>query len=244
MLSKNFAYLSKAPSQKGVFEMTKVRSFIVGTGLLSKIFYRLIRSIVLLFSRAYLRLKVYGSENIPVDGAFIVAPIHRSNVDTPLASAITKRRLRFMGKDSLWKNKQIGAILSALGGFPVTRGSADLEALRRCLDVLSQGEPLVMFPEGTRQSGPLIHPLFDGAAYLAIKAQVPIVPVGFGGTEGVMPKGSKMIYPKRCSIVVGAPIFPPSTSTGRLPRSATSDLTAQLSQALQQVFDLARAKSQ
>ncbi|MFM7493015.1 MAG: lysophospholipid acyltransferase family protein, partial [Acidimicrobiaceae bacterium] len=99
---------------------------------------------------------MYGRENIPQSGAFILAPIHRSNVDTPIVSLVTSRRLRFMGKDSLWKVKPIGAVLSALGGFPVTRGSADLEALKRCLAVLSLGEPLVMFPEGTRQSGPKI----------------------------------------------------------------------------------------
>lgn len=183
---------------------------------------------------------MHGRENIPNSGAFILAPVHRSNVDTPIASLVTKRRLRFMGKDSLWKVKPIGAVLSALGGFPVTRGTADLEALKRCLSVLSLGEPLVMFPEGTRQSGPKIHPLFDGAAYLAIKSGVPIVPVGFGGTEGVMPKGSKKILPKKCSIVVGKPIFPPKSDTGRLPRTATTDLTKDLEVALQTVFDQAK----
>lgn len=101
-----------------------------------------------------------------------------------------------MGKDSLFKIKPIASILSSLGGFPVTRGTADLEALKRCLAVLALGEPIVMFPEGTRQFGPTIQPLFDGAAYLAIKAGVPIVPVGIGGTEAVMRKGSKFIYPK------------------------------------------------
>lgn len=185
---------------------------------------------------------MYGRENIPQSGAFILAPIHRSNVDTPIVSVVTKRRLRFMGKDSLWKVKPVGAVLSALGGFPVTRGTADLEALKRCLAVLSLGEPLVMFPEGTRQSGPHIHPLFDGAAYLSIKAGVPIVPVGFGGTEGVMPKGSKKILPKKCSVVVGKPIFPPQSDSGRSPRTATTDLTAALSEALQIVFDQAKQK--
>ncbi|MDP4735687.1 MAG: 1-acyl-sn-glycerol-3-phosphate acyltransferase [Ilumatobacteraceae bacterium] len=186
---------------------------------------------------------VYGRENIPQSGAFILAPIHRSNVDTPIVSVVTKRRLRFMGKDSLWKIKPIGAVLSALGGFPVTRGTADLEALKRCLAVLALGEPLVMFPEGTRQSGPNIHPLFDGAAYLSIKSGVPIIPVGFGGTEGVMPKGSKKVLPKKCSVVVGKPIYPPKSDAGRLPRTATADLTTELSEALQTVFDQAKQKA-
>ena len=222
--------------------MTRVQTFLVGRGVLSRVFYRIIRFLIEVFCRIYFRLRVFGSDNIPKTGAFILAPIHRSNVDTPIVSVVTKRRLRFMGKDSLWKIKPIGVILSALGGFPVTRGSADLEALKRCLAVLKLGEPLVMFPEGTRQSGPKIHPLFDGAAYLAIKADVPIVPVGFGGTEGVMPKGSKMILPRRCSVVVGKPIYPPKSETGRLPRTATTDLTAELIAALQVVFDQAKQK--
>ncbi len=222
--------------------MTRVQTFLVGRGVLSRVFYRIIRFLIEVFCRIYFRLRVFGSDNIPKTGAFILAPIHRSNVDTPIVSLVTKRRLRFMGKDSLWKIKPIGVILSALGGFPVTRGSADLEALKRCLAVLKLGEPLVMFPEGTRQSGPKIHPLFDGAAYLAIKADVPIVPVGFGGTEGVMPKGSKMVLPRRCSVVVGKPIYPPKSETGRLPRTATTDLTAELIAALQVVFDQAKQK--
>ena len=222
--------------------MTRVQTFLVGRGVSSRVFYRIIRFLIEVFCRIYFRLRVFGSDNIPKTGAFILAPIHRSNVDTPIVSVVTKRRLRFMGKDSLWKIKPIGVILSALGGFPVTRGSADLEALKRCLAVLKLGEPLVMFPEGTRQSGPKIHPLFDGAAYLAIKADVPIVPVGFGGTEGVMPKGSKMVLPRRCSVVVGKPIYPPKSETGRLPRTATTDFTAELSAALQVVFDQAKQK--
>ncbi len=222
--------------------MTQVQTFLVGRGVSSRIFYRAIRFAIALFCRTYFRLRIYGKENIPKSGAFILAPIHRSNVDTPIVSLVTKRRLRFMGKDSLWKIKPVAVVLSALGGFPVTRGSADLEALKRCLAVLSLGEPLVMFPEGTRQAGPKIHPLFDGAAYLAIKADVPIVPVGFGGTENVMPKGSKKILPHRCSVVVGKPIFPPKTDSGRLPRSATTDLTASLSSALQVVFNEAKKK--
>jgi 1-acyl-sn-glycerol-3-phosphate acyltransferase len=222
--------------------MTQVQTFLVGKGFSSRVFYWLIRSLIKLFCRIYFRLRVYGRENLPQSGAFILAPIHRSNVDTPIVSVVTNQRLRFMGKDSLWKIKPIGAVLSALGGFPVTRGTADLEALKRCLAVLSLGEPLVMFPEGTRQSGPKIHPLFDGAAYLAIKAGVPIVPVGFGGTEGVMPKGSKKILPRKCSVVVGKAIFPPSSDAGRLPRTATTDMTAELSRALQVVFDQAKLK--
>jgi len=220
--------------------MTQVDTNLAGQGRVGKIFYAIIRSVLVFLCRTYFRLQVSGRENIPKTGAFILAPIHRSNVDTPISCAATTRRLRYMGKDSLWKNKTIGSVLSALGGFPVTRGTADLEALKRCLAVLALGEPMVMFPEGTRQFGDLIQPLFDGAAYLAIKANVPIVPVGIGGTQGVMPKGKKMIYPKKCTMIIGAPIYPPSTTTGRTPRTATTELTAKLKSALQELFDAAQ----
>ena len=107
-------------------------------------------------------------DNIPKTGAFVLAPVHRSYVDTPIASCLTRRRLRFMGKDTLWKKRWSGWILSSLGGFPVTRGTADREALKRCIAVLEGGEPLVLFPEGERKSGPVVQPLFDGAVYVAL----------------------------------------------------------------------------
>lgn len=220
--------------------MTQVDTNLAGQGRVGKIFYAVVRGILLALCRFYFRLSVTGRENVPKTGAFILAPIHRSNVDTPISCAATTRRLRYMGKDSLWKNKTIGSVLSALGGFPVTRGTADLEALKRCLTVLALGEPIVMFPEGTRQFGETVQPLFDGAAYLAIKANVPIVPVGIGGTQDVMPKGKKMIYPRKCTMIIGAPIYPPVATTGRTPRTATTELTANLKTALQELFDAAQ----
>jgi 1-acyl-sn-glycerol-3-phosphate acyltransferase len=220
--------------------MAEVESFMAGSSCVSHIFYRLFRALVVGICVAYTRTRVIGKHNIPKNGAFLLAPIHRSNIDTPLAAAVTARRMRFMGKDSIWKFKPIGWIISSLGAFPVTRGSADREALKRCISVLEAGEPLVLFPEGTRQSGPLVQPLFDGAAYVAVKAGVPIIPVGIGGSEGVMPKGSKMIYPRKCVIVIGEPIVATADESGRIPRSAVRDITVQLATDLQRLFNEAQ----
>lgn len=220
--------------------MAEVDTRLIGQSLVSKIFYTVIRAIVVGLSVAYTRTRVVGRHNIPKQGAFLLAPIHRSNIDTPLAAAVTRRRLRFMGKDSIWRVKPVGWVISALGAFPVTRGTADREALKRCVDVLESGEPLVLFPEGTRQSGPTVQPLFDGAAYVAVKAGVPIIPVGIGGSEGVMPKGSKMIYPRKCVVVVGEPMQVPRDESGKVPRSAVKELTEMLSTELQRLFDEAQ----
>jgi 1-acyl-sn-glycerol-3-phosphate acyltransferase len=149
-----------------------------------------------------------------------------------------------MGKDSIWKWGPGGRFVSALGAFPVRRGTADREALRACLQIVEAGEPLVMFPEGTRQSGPIVQPLFDGPAYVASRAGIPIVPVGIGGSERAMPKGSKMIRPVRITIVVGQPIHPPAPDgeTGRVPRRVVRELTDQLYGEVQRLFDAAKAK--
>lgn len=221
--------------------MAEVDTRLAGDSLASRTFYSVVRGLLALLCRLVTRYRVVGSGNIPSTGAFVLAPIHRSNIDTPLAAALTRRRLRFMGKDSLWRNPAAGWVLSALGGFPVSRGTADREALKRCVAVLERGEPLVLFPEGTRQSGPDVMPLFDGAAYVAVKAGVPIVPVGIGGSERVMPKGSKMIHPRKCVMVVGEPIRAETDAEGRVPRSAVRDLTARLSNDLQVLFDRSQA---
>ena len=217
--------------------MSDVESYLAGGSLISRSFYSLIRNLLVLLCLVVTRVRIIDRHKVPATGAFILAPIHRSNIDSPLASAVTRRRMRFMGKDSLWKVRPVGWVLSALGGFPVSRGTADREALKRCIAVLESGEPLVLFPEGTRQSGPKVHPLFDGAAYVAVKAGVPIIPVGIGGSERVMPKGSKMIHPRKCVMIIGDPIEVQPDPEGRVPRSAVKDVTERLSASLQELFD-------
>lgn len=220
--------------------MARVKSKLAKTGVGARLFYFLIRSLVVGFSYGWLRLRVQGRENLPATGSYIVAPTHRSAMDIPIAAAASRRRLRFMGKDSLWKIRPIGAALSALGGFPVTRGSADIEALKRCIAVLAEGEPLVLFPEGTRRFGNDVIDLFDGASFLAYKTNLPIVPVGIFGSEHVMASGSKAIRRAHCVMSIGSPIYPVQPSGGRASREELAALTMQLQSALQDQYDEAR----
>jgi 1-acyl-sn-glycerol-3-phosphate acyltransferase len=208
------------------------------------VLYAVCRGIVEGFCRLYWRLRVEGRENLPTDRPFILAPVHRSNIDTLIAGSLTRRRLRFMGKDSMWKYRPTGWLFSALGAFPVHRGTADRDALRKCIEVLEAGEPLVVFPEGTRQFGPEVQPLFEGAAYISAKTGAPIVPVGIGGSEAAMPKGSKFVKPVKVVAVIGQPIQSPKPADGsRAPRRATHELTEQLHTELQKLFDEAQEKA-
>ena len=222
--------------------MTKYETGLVGQSLGTRLMYFMVRDLLLVLCKLWFRYSISGREHLPSSGPYIIAPVHRSNIDSPLASFVTRRRARFMGKDSLWKIRSIGKVFTLLGGFPVTRGSADLEALKRCVAVLDAGEPLVMFPEGTRQSGSVLQPLFEGPAYVALKRGVPIVPVGIGGSEKVMCKGSKMIWPRKCHLTIGTPIVVEQSATSRVDRARMAAVTAELAVALQAAFDDARRR--
>jgi 1-acyl-sn-glycerol-3-phosphate acyltransferase len=207
-------------------------------------FYGVVRGFVVGFSRLFWRIDVIGTEHVPATGPFILAPVHRSNVDTPLVAAVTKRRMRYMGKDAMWKYRWSAWFFTTAGGFPVHRGSADRDALKMCMEVIAGGEPLVMFPEGTRQMGPIVEELFDGPAYVACRTGAPIVPVGIGGSENAMPKGSRFLKPVKIVLVVGEPIEPPPpTAGGRASRNAVSALTERLKGELQKLFDDAQARA-
>ena len=206
-----------------------------------RILYRVVWSIVWTIVKFFVRLKVEGKENLP-DGPFILSPVHRSFIDTPVAGMITARRLRFMGKESLWEVWGLGAFLSVMGGFPVERSSVDRTALRAAEDVLALGEPLVMFPEGTRREGPRLkrEDMLDGPAFVSARSGVPIVPVGLGGTVKALPIGSRFPRFHKCWAVIGDPIYPPPKVGGRVPRRVVHELSDRLFKDLGDLYVEAR----
>ncbi len=222
--------------------MTASSTQFVGDSPTSRLAYRVIRSLVCWLTSVITRLHVDGRDRLPTTGAYVLAPIHRSYVDTPIVACVTSRRLRFMGKQEMWKYPRLGRLFSLLGAFPVNRGTADREALTRCIAVLNRGEPLVLFPEGERKDGARVHPLFDGAAFVAARAGVPIVPVGIGGSARVMPRHAKMVRPHKVHVVIGEPFSVEVGESGRASRRAIADASARLSVELQRLFDLAEAR--
>ena len=208
---------------------------------LDRVAYRFFWSLLWLACKAWFRFRVVGKQNLPAEEAYILAPVHRSYLDTPVGGMVTARRQRFLGKESLWRNRAAGRFLTIVGGFPVERGTADRAALRACQEVLERGEPMVMFPEGTRQRGPVVDPdlMHAGPAFVAARAGVPIVPLGIAGTDHAMPGGSMLIRPVRVVMVVGEPIRPPEVD-GRIPRRMVDELTERLRVGLQGCFDEAQ----
>jgi 1-acyl-sn-glycerol-3-phosphate acyltransferase len=207
--------------------------------------YRIVRLFIWVVAKLYWRLSFEGLDNVPAEGPFVLAPVHRSFIDFGLVSGVTRRRMGYMGKESLWNSKLLGSFITMLGAYPVNRGAPDREALRRTLDLLERGEPLVLFPEGTRRRGPVIEHLHEGAAFVAARAGVPLVPVGIGGSERALPKGRSVPRPVKIHIIVGPPIAPPPMAEGaRHPsRRAVKELTVHLQETLQDLFDRAQRRA-
>jgi 1-acyl-sn-glycerol-3-phosphate acyltransferase len=208
----------------------------------SPAFYRFVRAVVMAVCRPLFRVHVVGTEQLPPTGPYIVAPTHRSLGDVPFCTFITRRVIRFLAKVELMSNPVGGWFFGNLGAVPVDRGTTDRGAMRVLEAVLREGDPVALFPEGTRAEGPQLAPLFDGASYLAVKLGVPIVPVGIGGTEHILPKGSKLPRFHRVAVVVGRPLYPAEIDGGSR-RKAAAKLTAELHTELQECFSRALALS-
>jgi len=203
----------------------------------ARVFYSFVRGFIRQVIVRWLRLRTAGLEHLDLDGPVILAPVHRSNLDAPIVAAINSRPLRALGKESLFKGSVLAWPIAALGAIPVRRGEADREAMRAAREVISSGEMMIVFPEGTRQRGPSVDGVFDGTAYLAQKTGAPIVPIGIWGTEAAMGSGARRISRVQSAVVVGAPIAPP---TGRLTRPALSEFSSRVSAELQSALDAAR----
>jgi len=183
------------------------------------------------------RVRIRGQEHLP-SGGYVMASSHRSMMDIPFNARLTKRKLRYMGKASLFKIPVLGWLFRTLGGFEVQRDGTDHKALRESIAMLQGGEILLMYPEGTRQNGAKIEPLQPGAAYLALRAGVPVVPVGIAGSDEIFRShGTRVPHFGRVAIVVGEPIEPPALQKSVVPRAEVDALTQELHEAIQRAFD-------
>lgn len=133
--------------------------------------------------------RVQGGENIPAHGGMILVSNHVSNWDPFVLGNVTTRKVHYMAKKELFRFKPLAILLRAWGAFPVNRGGADRDALEMALRLLKEGKIVGIFVEGGRNksNGASMLTPQPGAAMLALKANVPIIPVALKGTSG---KGS------------------------------------------------------
>jgi len=156
------------------------------------------------------KMEFNGVENIPRQGAAIVAANHMTNFDVIPMQLASPRLIFYMGKAELFKNPIIDWIFRRLGGFPVYRGAHDDWAMDHARKILDLNEVLGMFPEGTRSKGRGLRTAKTGVARLSIEKNVPIIPMAVIGTEKITKK-----FPKRTKVIIniGKPIRPYENET-------------------------------
>lgn len=172
--------------------------------------------------RLYFRGQVYGAEHVPRSGPLIVVANHASDFDPPILSCSVRRPVSYMAKEELFKVPVLKQAIRLYGAYPVKRGSADRSAIREALKQLDQGWAVGIFLQGTRTADGRIPNSKIGAALIAAKAQVPLLPVSLWGTHRIFAKGSKIPRYVPLTIRIGEPIAPP-TSTDRQELEAVTE---------------------
>ncbi|HRE84130.1 MAG TPA: lysophospholipid acyltransferase family protein [Opitutaceae bacterium] len=157
--------------------------------------YGLFHYIALTIYDICFRGEIAGLENIPRQGAFIVACNHASHLDPPIVGSQVPRQMAFFARKTLWKPGIASWWLDGVGTIPVDRdGGSDVAAIRRVLQTLQSGKALILFPEGTRSLDGNLQPAKAGVGLIACKTQAPVLPArifnshhAFGKSGGIKP---------------------------------------------------------
>ncbi len=169
-----------------------------------------------MFKGLGLIIDVRGTENVPRTGGGVLASNHIGYMDfifAGLGANPAGRYVRFMAKDSIWKNPVAGPLMRGMKHIPVDR-TAGAESFRVALEAAKKGEIVGIFPEATISRSFEIKEFKSGAARLAMDAGVPLIPTVLWGTQRLMTKGRPRDFSrgKAVSIIVGEPIAVPQGS--------------------------------
>jgi 1-acyl-sn-glycerol-3-phosphate acyltransferase len=184
----------------------------------------------------YFRGRIYGAEKIPKSGSFLIVSNHASDCDPPIVAVAMRRPVSFMAKEELFRVPFLKQIIIWCGTYPVNRASPDRSAIRSAMKSIDNGWLAGLFLDGRRTVDGRIQNPKQGAALIAAKTQVPLIPVSIWGTEKIFVKGS--FFPRSVPVTlrIGEPIDPPlSTKKEELER-----VTRQCSEAIHLLHDLGR----
>jgi 1-acyl-sn-glycerol-3-phosphate acyltransferase len=162
--------------------------------------------------------KVKGKENLPKDQSVLIVCNHMHIADPPIIAASIPLKCKFMAKDDLWDNAWSRYWVSNFGAFPVRRDAIDTEAIRSAERALKEGFSVIIFPEGGRARDAKMKEALPGAALIASRMKVPLLPISIAGSEHLRNLKSCFFHHPRITVTIGKPFnLPPHD--GRLPRA-------------------------
>ena len=199
--------------------------------------FRLARWSCKVFCNLFFRIQVYGRENVPDEGPFVLVGNHQSYLDPVFCGIPLKRPLYFLARDSLWKSKLFGWLISSVNTIPVKQGKADLAAMRKVIGKLKEGSGVCLFPEGTRTSDGKIASFKSGFGLLCRRSEAAVVPVLVDGAFECWPRHKKIFSPGRIVVCYGKAI-----TTEQVKEMDDSDLAENLTDVLRRMQNDCRVK--
>jgi 1-acyl-sn-glycerol-3-phosphate acyltransferase len=170
---------------------------------LTAAWYWLARFLCKVFCTVLFRMRVYGRENVPGQGALILAGNHQSFLDPVFCGISVKRHLTYVARDTLFQSRFFGWLIGSVNAIPIGRDKADIAAMRMIIDRLRQGAGVCLYPEGTRTGDGRIAPIKPGFGMLCRRSKAAVVPVLIDGGFECWPRHKKLPSPGTIVVCFG-----------------------------------------
>ncbi|HET6324620.1 MAG TPA: lysophospholipid acyltransferase family protein [Planctomycetaceae bacterium] len=202
--------------------------------------YHFLQTCLQLTMPVYFCFRARGLEHVPKQGPALFVANHQSFLDPVMVGIPLSRPLRFLARDTLFRQPLIGAFLRKVYTIPVNRDAASSTTIRTAASQLRQGFFIGIFPEGTRSTDGELGTLKPGFIALIRRADAPIIPVGVAGSGAAFPRGAWFFRPKKCRVVYGPPLQPEMLAQLK-GHGSEQALLAVVREAMQRCYEEARA---